>query len=78
MVTETYIKWYTVNPVLRIPVQHILITLNPPAGSRVGPVKSAPNKVALSYSFFREGQSHILPSPSGGARSIAYRNRPSG
>ena len=46
MVTETHIKWYTVNPVLGITSSVHSDSLNPPAGSRVGPVKLFYRKLA--------------------------------
>ncbi len=61
MVTEIYIKWYTVNPVLRITSSAHSDSLNPPVASRVGPVKSAPNKVAAEL-FIPQGGAEPLSS----------------
>jgi hypothetical protein len=61
MVTEICIQWYTVNPVLRITSSAHSNSLNPPAGSRVGPVKSVPNKVAAEL-FIPQGGAEPLSS----------------
>ena len=55
MVTETHVKWNTENPVWRITSSAHSDSLNPPAGSRVGPVKSAPNKVAAELFILQGG-----------------------